>query len=129
MPSKSVQRLNSNLPLPKTNCRRVYQRNDIDFHYYDDDHRKTNLERMLKGQAPIGSDGKPVQLHHILQQEVGPLVEIREMTHREYKRILHGLGGNGTSFRNDPVLDKQYSNFRAAYWKWRAKQYIERNGK
>ncbi len=32
---------------------------------------------------------------------------------------------NGGSFRNDPVLLKQYNNFRAVYWKWRAKQYIE----
>lgn len=26
------------------------------------------------------------------------------------------------SFRSDEVLNKQYNNFRTAYWKWRAKQ-------
>ncbi len=27
-----------------------------------------------------------------------------------------------SNFRNDPLMDKQYNNFRAAYWKWRAQQ-------
>ena len=105
--------------------RRVYQRNDIDFSMTDKS-GKTNLERMREGHAPIGNDGKPVQLHHVLQEENGPVVEIREVTHREYNRTLHGLVGNGGSFRNDPVLDRQYRNFKSAYWKWRARQYMER---
>lgn len=57
--------------------RRVYQRNDIDFNYVDKDTGQTNLERMLKGKAPYGRDGKPLELHHILQKEVGPMVEIQ----------------------------------------------------
>jgi hypothetical protein len=107
--------------------RRVYQRNDIDFEYYHPKSKMTNLQRMQAGKAPIGNDGKPVQLHHVLQKETGPMAEVREVTHREYKRTLHGLVGKGGSFRNDPVLLKQYNNFRAAYWKWRAKQYTERS--
>ena len=107
--------------------RRVYQRNDIDFNYYDPKSKMTNLERMQAGKAPIGNDGKAVQLHHVLQQESGPMAEVREVTHREYKRPLHGLVGNGMSFRNDPVLKKQYNNFRSAYWKWRAQQYLKGN--
>ena len=108
--------------------RRVYQRNDIDFDYYDAENGETNLEKMLDGRAPIGNDGKPVQLHHVLQKESGPMVEVREVTHREYYRILHGLGGHGMSFRNDPLLKRQYNNFRASYWKWRARTYIEARG-
>ncbi len=103
--------------------RKVYQRNDIDFMYYDENTGLTNLERMQAGKPPIGNDGNPVQLHHVIQKEAGPMVEIRETTHQEYYRILHGLVGNGASFRNDPLLEKQYKNFRAAYWKWRARQY------
>lgn len=80
---------------------------------------------MMDGDAPIGSDGKPVQLHHVLQQESGPMAEVREVTHREYKRTLHGLVGRGNSFRNNPELKKQYNNFKRAYWIWRAKQYLE----
>lgn len=103
--------------------RRVYQRNDIDFDYYDEKTQSTNLQRMIDGDPPIGNDGKPIQLHHVLQKESGPMVEVREMTHREYKRILHGLVGNGNSFRNNPDLRKQYSNFRRAYWIWRAQEH------
>lgn len=105
--------------------RRVYQRNDIDFGYYDFKTKRTNLQRMMDGDAPIGNDGKPVQLHHILQQESGPMAEVREVTHREYKRTLHGLVGRGNSFRNNPELVKQYNNFRSAYWKWRAQQHLK----
>lgn len=45
----------------------------------------------------------------------------------QYKRPLHGLVGNGTSFRNDPVLKKQCNNFRSVYWRWRAQQHLKGN--
>ena len=108
--------------------RRVYQRNDIDFSYVDPDTGLTNLQIMKKGNAPIGNDGKPIQLHHVLQIESGPMVEVREMTHKEYHRILHGLVGDGNSFRHDKSLKKQYDNFKRKYWRWRALQ-IEKGGK
>lgn len=107
--------------------RKVYQRNDIDFSYYDEKSGMTNLERMKIGKPPIGNDGNPVQLHHVIQEESGPVVEIREITHQEYYKTLHGLVGAGNSFRNDPLLNKQYNNFRSAYWKWRAKKHMEEN--
>lgn len=104
--------------------RRVYQRQDIDFSYYDNNTGLTNLERMQVGKPPIGNDGQAIQLHHVIQKEAGPTVEIRETTHQEYYRILHGLIKNKQSFRNEPLLNKQYNNFRIAYWKWRAQEYI-----
>lgn len=104
--------------------RRVYQRNDIDINYYDEVTGLTNLERMQAGKPPIGSDGKPIQLYHILQGESGPMVEIRETIHQGYYSQLHGLIEDGASFRNDPILNKQYNNFRRSYWKWRAEQII-----
>lgn len=104
--------------------RRVYQRHDIDFSFYDENTGLTNLERMQAGKPPIGNDGRAIQLHHVIQKEAGPTVEIRETTHQEYYRTLHGLVKKGQSFRNDPLLDKQYNNFRVAYWKWRAKEYL-----
>lgn len=90
--------------------RRVYQRSDIDFNYIHIKTGKSNLDLMLEGKAPIGTDGRPIQLHHILQKESGPMVEIREVTHQEYKRTLHGLVENGGSFRNNKELEKQYKN-------------------
>ena len=104
--------------------RRVYQRHDIDFSLCDVTGR-TNLQRMKDGNAPIGNDGRPIHLHHILQKESGPLVEIREVTHTEYHSALHGLIADGDSFRKDKRLARQYANFRKKYWRWRAKQYID----
>ncbi len=57
--------------------RKVYQRNDIDIDYFDRTTGLSNIERMQLGRPPIGSDGKPIQLHHILQKETGSVVEIR----------------------------------------------------
>lgn len=78
--------------------RKVYQRNDINFDYVCKNTGENNLHRMLKGNAPYGRDGRPIELHHVLQKEAGPMSEIREITHKEYKRILHGLNRSGESF-------------------------------
>ncbi len=53
----------------------------IAINYFDKTTEMTNLERMQAGRPPIGSDGNPIQLHHVLQKEVGPMVEIQETTH------------------------------------------------
>jgi len=103
--------------------RKVYQRNDIDINFVDEN-GLTNLERMQAGKAPYGPDGKKIQLHHVLQKEPGPMAEVTETTHQNYYKTLHGLKGKGESFRNDPVLEKQYNNFRRQYWKWRAEQIV-----
>ena len=100
--------------------RRIYQRNDIDINYFDETTGLTNFERMQAGKPPIGTDGDPLELHHVLQQEAGPMAELREITHQQYYSQLHGLVENGASFRNNPLLNKQYNNFRYNYWKWRA---------
>ncbi|EKM5741847.1 MULTISPECIES: HNH/ENDO VII family nuclease [Enterobacter] len=75
---------------------------------------------MKNGYAPIGTDGKQVNLHHVLGQEPGPMVEILSSTHKLYHKQLHGLIENGGSFRNTPELDRQYNRFRSAYWKLRS---------
>ncbi len=102
--------------------RRVYTLNDIDLNQMT---RKgeTNLELMKKGNAPFAKDGTKINLHHLIQEEPGTMVEIPESLHQQYSKILHGLKENGESFRNDPVLKAQYDNFRDRYWKWRAKQF------
>ena len=105
--------------------RRVYQRGDIDINYFDENTGLTNLERIKKGKPPIGGDGNPIQLHHLTQQEAGSMVEIYEVTHQEYYSQLHGLVGKGESFRNNPILEKQYNNFRSKYWKWRYEQFTK----
>ncbi|MFJ6413360.1 T7SS effector LXG polymorphic toxin [Terribacillus saccharophilus] len=102
--------------------RRVFQRLDLDYKRIDLDTGMTNYQLMKKGRSPIWEDGTVIELHHLIQREPGSMVEIPASMHDEYNKILHGLVENGGSFRNDPVLKKQYDNFRSKYWRWRAKQ-------
>lgn len=41
------------------------------------------------GLAPLGADGQPIVLHHVLQTQNGPLLELTTTQHREASRILH----------------------------------------
>ncbi|WP_029318108.1 T7SS effector LXG polymorphic toxin [Bacillus subtilis] len=108
---------------PRDVSRRVYTMKDIDINRVDPDTGKTNLQIMKKGDAPYANDGTKVNLHHLIQEESGTMLEIPESWHNKYSKVLHGLKGNGQSFRNDPILEKQYNNFRKRYWKWRARQF------
>ncbi|WP_280157070.1 T7SS effector LXG polymorphic toxin [Bacillus velezensis] len=102
--------------------RRVYTMKDIDLNQKN---RKgfTNLQLMKNGNAPFAKDGTQINLHHLIQEEPGTMLEIPESWHNKYSDVLHGLKGNGQSFRNAPVLDKQYKSFRRRYWRWRAQQF------
>ncbi|OAB36088.1 hypothetical protein PGLA_21085 [Paenibacillus glacialis] len=107
--------------------RRVYQI-EIDKNYVPKDPAAgglTNKELMSKGKSPyVAKDGveSKVELHHLIQKEPGGMVEIAESTHDKYSSQLHGLVEDGNSFRNDPLLEKQYNNFRSNYWKMRANE-------
>ncbi|MEK5178335.1 MULTISPECIES: HNH/ENDO VII family nuclease [Paenibacillus] len=107
--------------------RRVYQI-EIDKNYVPKDPAAgglTNKELMSKGKSPYAvKDGveSKVELHHLIQKEPGGMVEIAESTHDKYSSQLHGLVEDGNSFRNDPLLEKQYNNFRSNYWKMRANE-------
>ncbi|MGN7179179.1 T7SS effector LXG polymorphic toxin [Cytobacillus sp. SAFR-174] len=107
--------------------RRVYQI-EIDKNYVPINPKalgKSNGELMEKGKSPyIVKDGveSKVELHHLVQKEPGGMVEIAEVTHDKYDSTLHGLVENGTSFRNNPELEKMYNNFRSNYWKMRASE-------
>jgi len=116
---KGTTKVNSEV---KDISRRVFQRLDIDYKSIDSDTGLTNYQLMKKGRAPIWKDGTVIELHHLIQREPGSMVELPHSMHKAYDKILHGLVENGGSFRNDPVLKKQYDNFRGKYWRWRAKQ-------
>ncbi len=102
--------------------RRVYTMKDIDL-YQKNRKGLTNLQLMKNGNAPFAKDGTQINLHHLIQEEPGPMLEIPNSLHTKYSGIIHRLKSDGESFRNDPVLKAQYDNFRDRYWKWRAKQY------
>ncbi len=84
----------------------------------------TNLDLMKNGYAPIGPDGKQINLHHVIGREPGPMVEIVSSTHKQYHKPLHGLIENGNSFRQNNSLAYQYDKFRKNYWKTRALDFM-----
>ncbi|GIN66044.1 MULTISPECIES: T7SS effector LXG polymorphic toxin [Bacillus] len=103
--------------------RRIYQLKNIDFNMKHPNKNITNLELMKSGKAPIGEDGKPINLHHLIQKEPGTMLEILHTTHKKYHKVLHQLVEKGDSFRNNPELQQQYDSFRRKYWMWRAEEY------
>ena len=77
----------------------------------------SNYDLMSKGYAPIGTDGKQINLHHVIGEEPGPMIELLDSTHKRYYKPLHGLIEEGNSFRNNRLLKRQYEKFRRNYWK------------
>lgn len=65
---------------------------------------------MSKGYAPIGIDGKQINLHHVIGAEPGP-INYWTVLIKKYYKPLHGLIEDGNSFRNNRTLKKQYENF------------------
>lgn len=45
--------------------------------------------------APYANDGTKIELHHLLQEESGSMVEIPASLHDKYYKVLHGLVGDG----------------------------------
>ena len=106
--------------------RRVYTMKDIDINQKTE-FGVTNLQLMKNGNAPYAKDGTQINLHHLIQEEPGPMLEIPNSLHTKYSDVIHKLKTDGESFRNDKVLKAQYESFRKRYWKWRAKQFENEN--
>ena len=84
---------------------------------------ETNLDLMRTGNAPIGHDGLHVNLHHILGEEPGPMIELSGSTHSRLTKPLHSIVERGKSFRRQPGLEAAYDRYRNAYWKNRAQGF------
>jgi hypothetical protein len=90
--------------------------------------KKTNLEKMNKGQAPyIEKDGELqlVELHHSRQKDNGPIFEVSKSTHKaksgEGGEALHPYGNEKNP--EDPVGRKAFNKERPEYWKNRAEDF------
>ena len=83
---------------------------------------KSNIALMLKGKAPIGFDGKRVNLHHLKQQQFGALVELSATEHNQHSKVLHRYT------KTSEILDRNsgYNKFRQKWWKKRALACIRR---
>ena len=78
---------------------------------------RTNVQRMEQGLAPIGRDGKSVNIHHIDQTNSGPVMEITATEHQQNYSNLH------TNIGQEPSqIDRNaFSSWRKEYWQWRSK--------
>jgi hypothetical protein len=102
---------------------KVYQRNDLfDPNQVSSWKRNgktitgTNIERMAAGNAPIGYDGKALNLHHLLQTTDGPIVEVSNSFHKKYYSTIHMNTGQTPSLINR----NQFGTWARKYWKNRA---------
>lgn len=91
----------------------------IDPHYVlSGPDRRTNLQRMQDGNPPIGPDNLPVELHHWLQQDPGPLGELSGSIHERENKYFHfAEEGEGVGQRR-----RAFREFRKRYWQFRARQ-------
>lgn len=81
-----------------------------------DSRGRSNKERMEKGLAPVGPDGKPVNLHHVDQTMDGPIKEMTTTNHQQNYATLHTNTGGSPSNIDRAAFDK----WRITYWKERA---------
>lgn len=113
--------------------RKVYQRNDIFDPHRVDELGRTNIQRMKKGDAPIGKDGKEVNLHHLTQDEPGPMAEVLSSFHSKHDRVVHiysnqwdkswvGSDGLRRVYNSAPPSMNRgpFNTWKKSYWKARA---------
>lgn len=109
--------LDAGLEPTQVNGKEVLVRTDIDPDQVDLD-GDTNMERMRKGKAPLGEDGRPIELHHIGQKQDSALAELTRAEHRE--------GGNDgvlhDKYKETEIDRVDFDKERQAHWKARAEQ-------
>jgi len=98
------------------NGTRVYQRTDLINPNHVDGLGRTNLQRMQQGLAPIGPDGAPINLHHMLQTQNGPIAEVTQTFHQQYSSTIH-INPNTIPSGIDRSA---FNAWRRAYWMNRA---------
>ena len=95
----------------------VAQRNSTFFPNIKDALGRTNIERMKQGLAPIGKDGKAVELHHLKQKNDGIIIELTSKEHNVNSKILH-------QYRKKSEIDRNaFNKFKKDYWKERSEEF------
>jgi len=78
---------------------------------------RTNIERMQEGLAPIGTDGKSIELHHLKQKDKGIIIEVTNDEHNKYSKTLH-------RYKDESEIDRrEFERWKRKYWKQRAKDF------
>lgn len=101
------------------NGTKVYQRDDIINSNKVDKMGRTNIERMEQGLAPLGSDGKSVNLHHMTQTNDSAIAEVTQTFHQQNKKAIH-INPNTIPSGIDRNM---FNRWRKSYWKNRANDF------
>ena len=101
------------------NGTKVYQRNDIIDPGRVDKMGRTNIERMEQGLAPLGPDGKSVNLHHMTQTNDSAIAEVTQRFHQQNKGIIH-INPNTIPSGIDRNI---FNSWRKSYWKNRVNDF------
>ncbi|HEM5199458.1 TPA: hypothetical protein U1304_002095, partial [Streptococcus suis] len=99
---------------------KVYQRDDLIDPNLTDGFGRTNVERMEKGLAPIGPDGKSIELHHMTQRQSGAIAEVTKTFHSSNYSTIHINTGRIPSGINR----SEFGKWRGNYWKNRASDFV-----
>ncbi len=74
---------------------------------------------MEEGLAPIGPDGKSINLHHMLQSQDGPIAEVTQTFHSQKSSVINI---NPSTFPSG--IDRTtFNSWRKAYWMNRANDF------
>lgn len=95
----------------------IAQRNETFFPNVKDALGRTNIERMKQGLAPIGKDGKAVELHHLKQKDDGMIIELTSREHNINSKVLHRYKQESEINRN------AFNKFKKQHWQERAKDF------
>jgi len=95
----------------------VAQRSSTFFPHIKDALGRTNIERMKQGLAPIGKDGKAVELHHLKQKDNGMIIELTSREHKVNSKVLHRYKQESEINRNT------FNKFKKQHWQERAKDF------
>lgn len=104
----------------EVNGKTVYIRPDLIDPLKVDGQGRTNVQRMEQGLAPLGPDGKPINLHHMTQSDKGAIAETTQTFHQQNSRVIH------INPKTIPSgIDRAaFSDWRELYWMTRAQGLI-----
>lgn len=112
-----------------TSYKVIFQQPDTIMTYYNANRMSNNVNTTDAKQAsslsPIGTDGKPINTHHITREGFMTFyVDLEETYHQEHTKELHSEIEDYESFRNEPTLKKSFENFKSQYYNFVLMQYL-----
>jgi hypothetical protein len=78
---------------------------------------------MAEGYAPIGRDGKPINLHHLDGTEPGRMIELQQSLHQEHAVRLHDMIEAGKGIQAIKSTQRKYERWAEKWWKSRADDF------